>query len=258
MATASAPQTSQGARPSFILPPVLRGTAIAGTAWALLPGSHRSRRAAMAAASAAFQSPSGSLAMVAVKACSAASFDRSANRAASSHGSTPSRVNAVRTVSDMPIFSSPTEANRKSLYSEWPREYSRRRVMILQQMNRRQRRGSRLALARRHLRQEVVLFIGRTSDTSAKSAAQAANHERVEPPGKRSGIGRHLAVENGGLVGPQGRDVGNVGVALLAKRGGQRLDEIVAHVELEDGLGAAAVTLARHQPFPLAGAPVRA
>src|SRR5580704_1401042 len=129
MATASAPQTSQGAKPDFVLAPTPGRTAIAGTAGVLLPGSQLSRRAAMAPASEAVQSPSGSLAMVAVKACSAASFDRSANRAASSHGSTPSRVNAVSTVSGMPIFSSPTEANRKALYSEWPREYSRRKVM---------------------------------------------------------------------------------------------------------------------------------
>src|SRR5260370_33174734 len=126
MATASAPQTNQGAKPDFILSPMLRGTAIAGTAGALLPGSQFSRRAAMAPASEAFQSPSGSLAMVAVKACNAASFDRPANRAASSHGSSPSRVNAV---SGMPIFSSPTEANRKALYSEGPRGSPRRKIM---------------------------------------------------------------------------------------------------------------------------------
>src|SRR3984957_20908273 len=130
MATASAAQTSQGAKPTFILSPMLRWTALAGgRTGALLPGSHFSRRAAMAPASVAFQSPLGSRAMVAVKARSAASFDRSANRAGSNHGSRPSRVNAVRTVSGMPIFSSPTEANRKSLYSDWPREYARRKVM---------------------------------------------------------------------------------------------------------------------------------
>src|SRR5260370_37901825 len=115
MATASAPQTNQGAKPDFILSPMLRGTAIAGTAGALLPGSQFSRRAAMAPASDAFQSPSGSLAMVAPKPRNAAPFDRPANRAASSHPASPSRDNAVR---GMPVSSSPTERNSKALYSD--------------------------------------------------------------------------------------------------------------------------------------------
>jgi hypothetical protein len=43
-----------------------------------------------------------------------------------------------------------------------------------------------------------VLFIGEQQPLAI--SREAANHERVEPPGKRSGIGRHLAVEDVGLV----------------------------------------------------------
>ena len=66
---------------------------------ALRSGSESTRRAAIASASDAFQSPSGSLAIVCANTRAAVSRGRSDRRAASCHGSMPSRVRAVNTVS---------------------------------------------------------------------------------------------------------------------------------------------------------------
>src|ERR1044071_5944428 len=96
---------------------------------ALLPGSKFTRRAAIASASDAFQFASGSIAIATANARAAASLGKSDNRAASCHGSNPSRVHAARTVSANPLSSSPTEAKRNALYAEWPSEYSGRKVM---------------------------------------------------------------------------------------------------------------------------------
>jgi len=79
------------------------------------------------------------------------------------------------------------------------------------------------ALARRHLRQEVVLFIGEQAIPRRNQPRRPRTTSALKPPGKRSGIGGTIAVEDVGLVEQQGRDVGNVGVALVAERGGQRL-----------------------------------
>jgi hypothetical protein len=64
----------------------------------------------------------GNRAISFASASAARAFGNGVSRAASSQGSTPSRVNAETTLSVTPFCSSPTEANRKSFRSEWSRE----------------------------------------------------------------------------------------------------------------------------------------
>ena len=58
-------------------------------------------------------------------ASAARAFGKGVSRAASSQGSTPSRVNAETTLSVTPLCSSPTEAKTKSFRSEWSSEIER-------------------------------------------------------------------------------------------------------------------------------------
>ena len=69
---------------------------------------------------------------------------KAASRAASSHGSIPSRVNAEMTLSGIPFCSSPIEAKRKSFRSEWSSENRAANIMIARaQIKRRGRREPR-------------------------------------------------------------------------------------------------------------------
>src|SRR3979409_2030716 len=109
-ATASTPHARHVANPDFIRLLPMGAASPEGMASALRPGSQFTRRAAIASDSDAFQSPSGSIAIVTANARAGVSRGKSKNRAAPRHGSKPSRVNAVRTVSGSPTFSSPTAA----------------------------------------------------------------------------------------------------------------------------------------------------
>lgn len=124
----SPPQVSHVVRRDFVRSPLEGAPSSVGIGGMLPTGSQATRRAAMAAVSDAVQSPRGRRATVAANDWMAALRGISANRAASSHGSRPSRVRADNTVS-VPVFSSPIGAKRKSLYCEWTREYSGRYAM---------------------------------------------------------------------------------------------------------------------------------
>ena len=79
---------------------------------ALRSGSELTRRAAIFSASDAFQSPSGSLAIVSANARAAVSRGKSDRRAASCHGSMPSRDKAVNTVSGPTLLANGGEEKR--------------------------------------------------------------------------------------------------------------------------------------------------
>ena len=64
----------------------------------------------------------GNRAISDASASAARALGRGVSRAASSHGSMPSRVKAETTLSVTPFCSSPTGAKRKSFRSEWSRE----------------------------------------------------------------------------------------------------------------------------------------
>jgi hypothetical protein len=117
-ATASTPHANHVANPDFIVSPPMGAASTDRMPNGLRPGSQFTRRVAIASESDAFQSPSGSIAIVTANTRAAVSLGRFDKRAASRHGSKPSRVNAVRTVSCVPTFSSPTAAKRNGLYSE--------------------------------------------------------------------------------------------------------------------------------------------
>src|SRR5471032_652069 len=118
--TAAARQSSQIAGPDLFEVPVLDETVlfekpvlVASVSFAFSPckvgvggigrtprrGRQATKRAAIPAVSEAFQSPSGSRAIVAARAWTAASTDRFDSRAASPQGSKPSLARADSTVS---------------------------------------------------------------------------------------------------------------------------------------------------------------
>src|SRR3984893_15862586 len=79
---------------------------------------------------------------------------------------------------------------------------------------------------------------------------QPAQDEAVEPRHEGGGVVRDFAVENLGLVEQQRRKVADIALARLLLRLGERLHQSVAHVELEDRLGAGAAVVAGEQPPP--------
>ena len=86
------------------------------------PGNSSTNRWLTAILSDASGRAIGNRAIIGASASAASAFGKPTRRAASSHGSTPSRVNAEMTLSDMPFCSSPIEAKRKPLRSEWSSE----------------------------------------------------------------------------------------------------------------------------------------
>ena len=72
----------------------------------------------------------GNRAIIGTSSSAASAFGKAASRAASSHGSTPSRVNAEITLRGTPFCSSPTEAKRKSFRSECRSENRAANVII--------------------------------------------------------------------------------------------------------------------------------
>ena len=120
MAAARVRPTSNIMACRYFLPPVLAGSRSGEAACSCIGRSPANRRAT-AASSNRGDRPTDNRAIIGASASAARTFGKAASLAASSQGSTPSRVNAEITLSGIPFGSSPTAAKRKSFRSEWSR-----------------------------------------------------------------------------------------------------------------------------------------
>jgi hypothetical protein len=114
------PASSIIARQYFSCPAPARSRRCKGTVFCA--GKSSTNRRLMAKSSNDCVRRMGNRAIKVASASAARAFGKGVSRAASSQGSTPSRVNAETTLSVTPFCSSPTEAKRKSFRSEWSRE----------------------------------------------------------------------------------------------------------------------------------------
>jgi hypothetical protein len=87
---------------------------------------------------------------------------------------------------------------------------------------------------------------------------QPAHHQPVQPRRERGRVGGQPAIENLRLIEQQRRQISHVVVARLRLGEPERLDQSVAHVELEDGLGAGAAAGPGEQALEPAIGPVPA